>query len=239
LPGAAIIAASVVWIVWDYPQWLSSVQDVAERPDAPRYISSLYTLHKWVASMTPEVVGVYAPWLVTGLAVLFIGSLIPWEKWWHRSQIGVSLLPGTARLGNFGLITMPTVDLQITNEGPSINLITKAKFTNVATGFIWEKEDAWEYIPRRLASGPNVTSGFHVATIQPNDDVPNQWIVAVRTEHMTVVRQWVISTKSFLWFDIQFDFYHQVETSVRHIRSVGVHASASDDRKRFVMNLKL
>jgi hypothetical protein len=41
-----------------------------------------------------------------------------------------------------------------------------------------------------------------------------------------------------LWFDLLFDFYLDFEDTLHPIQSVGVHVSAADDRKTFVMNIK-
>ena len=55
---------------------------------------------------------------------------------------------------------------------------------------------------------------------------------------MIHVRRWVIGPKGDLWFDLQFDFYSEVASVRKLIRSVGLHVSVADDRSGFVMNLK-
>lgn len=52
------------------------------------------------------------------------------------------------------------------------------------------------------------------------------------------VQRWTIGQKGELWFDVQFDFYSEVESVRSLIQSVGLHVSLSDDRTGFVMNLK-
>ena len=77
---------------------------------------------------------------------ILAGAMVPWHKVLRRNpkaRIRVEVKPGTARMGQLGMVSKATSNLLITNEGPPVNLIAHAKLTNVASGFTWAKEDAW------------------------------------------------------------------------------------------------
>jgi hypothetical protein len=166
--------------------------------------------------------------------------MVPWQRVLRSksaARIKVEVDRGTARMGLLGMVPKASADLLITNDGPPIALIAHARLTNVAPGFAWASQDAWKYDPRQLKGGPD-TSWFHIATVQPDDKAPNQWVVVVRAEHMVHIRRWEVQAKGALWFDLHFDFYADTGNTLRLIRSVGVHVSVADDRKSFVTNLK-
>jgi hypothetical protein len=221
-----VIIGGVVWIVQTGGDLQFAVEAFKHRGKAVSWIG--------VVIASP-----FSGATAVGLGVL--GLVGPWayDKWWPKpARIRVGLQPGTARMGPYGLTHKPAADLLVTNDGPPINLIAKARLTNVSPGFTWAAQDVWEYSSRVLLSGPSSSTWFHIATIQIDPPTPNQWVVAVRAEHMVVVRRWVLSPRSDLWFDVQFDFYYEAESTLHFIQSVGVHVSASDDRTGFVMNLR-
>jgi hypothetical protein len=120
---AVAVTTVVWWVVWDWPQWLDSVVDLADRPNASDFVKAEATWGLRVNDLLGPSASAVIPWVVTGGALLVFG-LVGYQSWAQSRQAQDANHALRQSLGNL-LLDYERLEREYRSKGWSIALSRK------------------------------------------------------------------------------------------------------------------